>query len=157
MADSSAKKAPKLPIPGRRNILITSALPYVNNVPHLGNIIGCILFIFFFDNFVWSCCLFILLGWKIGLFLGVFGGVIEKVDGFLVWLRRFECGRVCSLLPTPGVQHDIYVWDGWVWDCHWDEGYGGELLPEGDLWQVSEMRSIHLFWLLNWIVKHLIV
>ncbi|OAY79518.1 putative methionine--tRNA ligase [Ananas comosus] len=30
----------KLPVPGRRNILITSALPYVNNVPHLGNIIG---------------------------------------------------------------------------------------------------------------------
>lgn len=28
---------------GRRNILITSALPYVNNVPHLGNIIGCVL------------------------------------------------------------------------------------------------------------------
>ncbi|GLT61022.1 hypothetical protein SLA2020_337580 [Shorea laevis] len=35
--------APKLPIPGKRNILITSALPYVNNVPHLGNIIGCVL------------------------------------------------------------------------------------------------------------------
>ncbi|RZC61832.1 hypothetical protein C5167_023591 [Papaver somniferum] len=35
--------APKLPIPGRRNVLITSALPYVNNVPHLGNIIGCVL------------------------------------------------------------------------------------------------------------------
>ncbi|KAI6693990.1 hypothetical protein NL676_021700 [Syzygium grande] len=33
----------KLPIPGKRNILITSALPYVNNVPHLGNIIGCVL------------------------------------------------------------------------------------------------------------------
>ena len=31
------------PIPGQRNILITSALPYVNNVPHLGNIIGCVL------------------------------------------------------------------------------------------------------------------
>ena len=26
-----------------KNILITSALPYVNNVPHLGNIIGCVL------------------------------------------------------------------------------------------------------------------
>ena len=26
-----------------RNVLITSALPYVNNVPHLGNIIGCVL------------------------------------------------------------------------------------------------------------------
>jgi methionyl-tRNA synthetase len=29
--------------PGERNILITSALPYVNNVPHLGNLIGCVL------------------------------------------------------------------------------------------------------------------
>uniref|UniRef100_A0A6Q2X7T0 Methionine--tRNA ligase, cytoplasmic n=1 Tax=Esox lucius TaxID=8010 RepID=A0A6Q2X7T0_ESOLU len=28
---------------GKRNILVTSALPYVNNVPHLGNIIGCVL------------------------------------------------------------------------------------------------------------------
>jgi len=33
----------KLPQPGKRNLLITSALPYVNNVPHLGNIIGCVL------------------------------------------------------------------------------------------------------------------
>lgn len=32
-----------LPVAGKRNILITSALPYVNNVPHLGNIIGCVL------------------------------------------------------------------------------------------------------------------
>lgn len=30
-------------MPGQKNILITSALPYVNNVPHLGNIIGCVL------------------------------------------------------------------------------------------------------------------
>ncbi|CAH6721913.1 methionine--tRNA ligase, cytoplasmic [[Candida] jaroonii] len=29
--------------PNERNILITSALPYVNNVPHLGNIIGSVL------------------------------------------------------------------------------------------------------------------
>lgn len=28
---------------GERNVLITSALPYVNNVPHLGNLIGCVL------------------------------------------------------------------------------------------------------------------
>ena len=34
---------PVLPVPGENNILITSALPYVNNVPHLGNIIGCVL------------------------------------------------------------------------------------------------------------------
>ncbi|XP_007907515.2 methionine--tRNA ligase, cytoplasmic [Callorhinchus milii] len=34
---------PILPKKNERNILITSALPYVNNVPHLGNIIGCVL------------------------------------------------------------------------------------------------------------------
>lgn len=34
---------PVLPKPGQRNVLITSALPYCNNVPHLGNIIGCVL------------------------------------------------------------------------------------------------------------------
>ena len=32
-----------LPESGKKNVLITSALPYVNNVPHLGNIIGCVL------------------------------------------------------------------------------------------------------------------
>lgn len=32
-----------LPNEGERNILITSALPYVNNVPHLGNIVGSVL------------------------------------------------------------------------------------------------------------------
>ncbi|KAL5009862.1 hypothetical protein ScPMuIL_012167 [Solemya velum] len=34
---------PILPLDGEKNILITSALPYVNNIPHLGNIIGCVL------------------------------------------------------------------------------------------------------------------
>lgn len=45
LADRAEFRAarPRLPIPGQRNILITSALPYVNNVPHLGNIIGCVL------------------------------------------------------------------------------------------------------------------
>lgn len=32
-----------LPKAGERNILITSALPYVNNVPHLGNVVGSVL------------------------------------------------------------------------------------------------------------------
>mmetsp|Transcript_302 Transcript_302/g.940 ORF Transcript_302/g.940 Transcript_302/m.940 type:complete len:1013 (-) Transcript_302:47-3085(-) len=40
---AAAAAAPKVPLPGSRNILVTSALPYVNNVPHLGNIIGCVL------------------------------------------------------------------------------------------------------------------
>ena len=44
-ADAAAAAAarPPLPRPGARNLLITSALPYVNNVPHLGNIVGCVL------------------------------------------------------------------------------------------------------------------
>jgi hypothetical protein len=40
---TAAQDGPILPVKGKRNILITSALPYVNNVPHLGNIIGCVL------------------------------------------------------------------------------------------------------------------
>ncbi|ORE02919.1 methionyl-tRNA synthetase [Rhizopus microsporus var. microsporus] len=37
LVDKNVKVLPK---EGARNIMITSALPYVNNVPHLGNIIG---------------------------------------------------------------------------------------------------------------------
>ncbi|XP_030822879.1 LOW QUALITY PROTEIN: methionine--tRNA ligase, cytoplasmic [Camarhynchus parvulus] len=36
-------QTPVLPVEGEQNVLITSALPYVNNVPHLGNIIACVL------------------------------------------------------------------------------------------------------------------
>ena len=43
MADQQAEKDNFQPRSDRRNVLITSALPYVNNVPHLGNIIGCVL------------------------------------------------------------------------------------------------------------------
>lgn len=42
---------PILPKKGKRNILITSALPYVNNVPHLGNIIGSTLSADFFARY----------------------------------------------------------------------------------------------------------
>ncbi|XP_071510373.1 methionine--tRNA ligase, cytoplasmic-like [Diadema antillarum] len=37
------RRHPVLPQPNTRNILMTSSLPYVNNVPHLGTIIGCVL------------------------------------------------------------------------------------------------------------------
>lgn len=40
-----------LPEKGKKNILITSALPYVNNVPHLGNIIGSLLSADVFSRF----------------------------------------------------------------------------------------------------------
>ncbi|XP_018575973.1 methionine--tRNA ligase, cytoplasmic [Anoplophora glabripennis] len=44
-----------VPTPGEKNILITSALPYVNNVPHLGNIIGCVLSADVFARFSRLC------------------------------------------------------------------------------------------------------
>lgn len=43
MEEPSSKRRKTLPEPGKRNVLITSALPYVNNVPHLGNIVGSVL------------------------------------------------------------------------------------------------------------------
>uniref|UniRef100_A0A914RZD5 Methionyl-tRNA synthetase n=1 Tax=Parascaris equorum TaxID=6256 RepID=A0A914RZD5_PAREQ len=53
-----------IPVKGEKNVLVTSALPYVNNVPHLGNIIGCVL-----SADVFSRCLFTrqycrLKGWR---------------------------------------------------------------------------------------------
>ncbi|BFZ06408.1 hypothetical protein BsWGS_09447 [Bradybaena similaris] len=45
------REHPILPKENIRNILITSALPYVNNVPHLGNIIGCVLSADVFSRF----------------------------------------------------------------------------------------------------------
>lgn len=41
--DSKLDTSGLLPKPDKENILITAALPYVNNVPHLGNIIGAVL------------------------------------------------------------------------------------------------------------------
>lgn len=46
---------PKDPSPSYKSILITSALPYVNNVPHLGNIIGSVLSADVFARFNRSC------------------------------------------------------------------------------------------------------
>ncbi|KAH6843495.1 tRNA synthetases class I (M)-domain-containing protein [Chaetomium sp. MPI-CAGE-AT-0009] len=44
-----------LPQCGRRNVLVTSALPYVNNVPHLGNIIGSVLSADVFARYCRGC------------------------------------------------------------------------------------------------------
>lgn len=50
----AAPRKPTLPVPGKENILITSALPYVNNVPHLGNIIGSVLVMNFLSHQVFQ-------------------------------------------------------------------------------------------------------
>lgn len=43
MATSNTTTEPILPVDGKRNVLVTSALPYSNNLPHLGNVIGSVL------------------------------------------------------------------------------------------------------------------
>ena len=52
MDDEPRKRRKILPEPGKRNVLITSALPYVNNVPHLGNIVGSVLSADVFSRYV---------------------------------------------------------------------------------------------------------
>lgn len=52
--ESSTEKI--LPKKGERNILITSALPYVNNVPHLGNIVGSVLSADVFSRYSFPVC-----------------------------------------------------------------------------------------------------
>ena len=51
MAEKLHNRGTVLPEHGKRNILITSALPYVNNVPHLGNLIGSVLSADVFSRF----------------------------------------------------------------------------------------------------------
>lgn len=48
-----ANKKEILPQAGQKNILITSALPYVNNFPHLGNIVGSVLSADVFARYGW--------------------------------------------------------------------------------------------------------
>ncbi|KAL4915173.1 hypothetical protein BDW62DRAFT_212903 [Aspergillus aurantiobrunneus] len=55
MVEQADKRSTVLPEPGKRNILITSALPYVNNVPHLGNLIGSVLSADVFARYCRGC------------------------------------------------------------------------------------------------------
>lgn len=41
--ESTRSTAEGKKVPAGKKILVTSAIPYVNNVPHLGNIVGCVL------------------------------------------------------------------------------------------------------------------
>ncbi|RZC42962.1 methionine--tRNA ligase, cytoplasmic [Asbolus verrucosus] len=96
------KSKPKvvLPNPSDRNILITSALPYVNNVPHLGNIIGCVLSADVFARFCRICnynTLFI-------------GGTDEY--GTATETKALEEGLSCQDICSKyyAIHRDIYEW-----------------------------------------------
>ena len=133
MASSSSPPLPKLPIPGHRNILITSALPYVNNVPHLGNIIGCE-----HSSLLPSPAPHPPPGpancpppqtSPPARLMGILFGCAR---------RCAERRRVRALLPAARVQRALHMRDGRVRDGHGDESHGGEVLAQGDLRQVSQ-------------------
>ena len=79
----SKERVPKLPVEGKRNILITSALPYVNNVPHL---VG------FFNLVMLRCVMHST-------------NPIGKSD----WLCAFG-GCIFAILSLARAQFDLCVW-----------------------------------------------
>lgn len=80
---------PKLPIEGQRNILITSALPYVNNVPHLGNIIGCVLSADVYARFCRQR------GHNAIYICGTGTLLVGRGADLLAWRIVFACAAVC--------------------------------------------------------------
>lgn len=89
-----------LPSISEKNILITSALPYVNNVPHLGNIIGCVLSADVFARFCRICnynTLYI-------------GGTDEY--GTATETKALEEGLSCQAICDKyyAIHRDIYEW-----------------------------------------------
>lgn len=110
------RKVPKLPVEGKRNILITSALPYVNNVPHLGNIIGCQ-----FSLIPLSNHLFTSLPQFTRMFMDSFISWIELFSSYLMFIAsKFtcidlnliscaECRCVCPVLSTSGLQCHLHL------------------------------------------------
>lgn len=90
----------RLPNEKGKNILITSALPYVNNVPHLGNIIGCVLSADVFARFCRICnynTLYI-------------GGTDEY--GTATETKALEEGMSCQAICDKyfAIHRDIYEW-----------------------------------------------
>jgi methionyl-tRNA synthetase len=103
-----------------KRILVTSALPYVNNVPHLGNIVGCVLPADVYVRFMRSR----LSGnEKEVLFVG---GVDEY--GTATEMKARESGISCKALCDANyeVHKKIYQWFNIDFDC-----YGRTSQPNG--------------------------
>lgn len=82
----------KLPVPGKRNVLITSALPYVNNVPHLGNIIGSMFIIVSISRFHFLLIAFVM----ISDFFFVKGVLSADVFARYCRLRGYNAIYICG-------------------------------------------------------------
>ncbi|MEW5315595.1 MAG: hypothetical protein WDW38_007012 [Sanguina aurantia] len=115
-ADRATYRAsrPKQPIPGQRNILITSALPYVNNVPHLGNIIGCVLSADCYARYCRSRghnCIYVCGTDEYGTATGDQGGGAARGDPSSMHSALEEgltCQQICD--KYHAIHADIYSW-----------------------------------------------
>ena len=102
----------RLPVAGERNVLITSALPYVNNVPHLGNIIGCVLSADVFAR--WSRLLGESPEGAVGpKGIGGLKGGSRRDPGYMggAEMGPHDHHVPFQVLPAPPVEHPLSVWD----------------------------------------------
>jgi hypothetical protein len=100
--------SPILPKEGERNILVTSALPYVNNVPHLGNVVGSV------------------------LSADVFARYDSTTIHECAKLTMFKIPQ--GLWPS----HTVYLRNRRIRNSNRDQGIGGEAVAPGSLRQVQQ-------------------
>lgn len=106
-----------------KHTIVTSALPYVNNVPHLGNIVGCVLSADVYARYLRAQ----------GHVVTYVGGVDEY--GTATEMKARELGVSCKdLCDTNYALHKkIYDWFGISFDA-----YGRTSQPNGDPSKVDE-------------------
>ena len=103
-----------LPEAGKRNILITSALPYVNNVPHLGNIIGCVLSADVFSRFVFCYVIHVAIYMCVchNMCVCAFACCVSVCLSVCACVYMFVC-CVCMYLWFPVVRCTHAYWITW--------------------------------------------
>jgi len=102
---------------GKNKILITSALPYVNNIPHLGNIVGCVLSGDVYARYM-----------RKKQFEVLFVGGVDEYGTATEMKAREEnisCKKLCD--KNYKLHTDIYNWFDISFDC-----YGRTSQPNGD-------------------------
>jgi methionyl-tRNA synthetase len=125
-----------LPVEGRRNVLVTTALPYVNNVPHLGNLVGCVLSA---DVYARHCRL---RGDNVLFVCGTdeYGTATET----RAMEERCSPREICDRYHA--VHREVYEWYGVSFDhfgrrCGYDSARGDQCEKCGEL--LNSIESIH--------------
>lgn len=137
-----------LPEAGKRNILITSALPYVNNVPHLGNIIGCVLSADVFSRFVFcyvihvDTCVYVTICVCVHLHvvlvclsvcacvymfvccvcMYLWFHVVRCIHAYWITWYNHVVDLFTQILSPAELQCVVYLWHRWIWNSYRDKG-----------------------------------